>query len=972
VPGGRELLEAAGFKPDGTGFLQLGDEAGLAGVRAVLAAMTRPRVPKALEAAPPQLAATPAAPAPATPQHLQAAVNGTGSLRKEATAMDVDGAGVEDEDDELARAISMSMGGAGPSAPPPPPTVPTPAAEEVTLESAIKKHFAAFTGQGMAPNDAAVRALAEAQKDVAAAQAAARTREAHAGAKRARDGADDGGGTSAGEAEGAPADVEFRRFEAEGVVTAAEQIHEIDAFFAATGMTFVDPSFPPGPRSLYHSEASASQWKCPDCHKYNPLPSLPPVAQMFGPQGAALRERHKLKCAHCGADAPVEYTLSRPSGWLSATQDSVRDDVTFQFVDSVPWTVFREEPRPDDIRQGALGDCWFVCALSMLAEEPALVRRIFSPDGDEAHARAVFSKAGAYMLRLCRAGEWHTVVVDDHFPSTELQTFAYSKAARRQLWVPLCEKAAAKLHGCYEALEAGTLAEALTMLTGYATERILLFRYRSLDDLDLELAAADPARAEALANLTPEQRTARDKQREEEMAEREYADTDELFLGLLSRKASGFVMGAACVDRRAREMGLQAPHAYGVLELTEVEGGGGETVRIVKLRNPSGVSQWSGAWGPKSSLWTPEARAALGVDREDAGTFWMSFEDFVRFFASVEVCRVRPPRFQEVRTRGWLASAFGAGEAMAVNSFARTELDVAIYQEGHSDRGGTGARTLLDLGMLVVKTGAVDDDAGSAGDLQVVGFAKRAVSEQAFLTTTLEQDSHEGKFLIIPLCFNQLASTEPRRFVAAAHSSQPLLLQPTKLSPRDVSSALLRLATVHGTPTWIGPICVSAWKDDAGTIVVAENSSERTMRVDLDCSSSVNMLSSRGALFCEDVLLPRSRMVLMVITAKAGARDVRFGMGMGCAPAEGEGHIPPIEPEAAPNSVLHMPEPIPAARVAELRRTVPASPAPAGLDINNLSAALAATFQQHMANRGGGNARGGPPPGGAGNGPSTE
>ena len=42
---------------------------------------------------------------------------------------------------------------------------------------------------------------------------------------------------------------------------------------------------------------------------------------------------------------------------------------------------------------------------------------------------------------------------------------AYLKAARRQLWVPLIEKAAAKLHGSYEALEGGTFMEAFSMLT---------------------------------------------------------------------------------------------------------------------------------------------------------------------------------------------------------------------------------------------------------------------------------------------------------------------------------------------------------------------------------------------------------------------------------------------------------------------------------------------------------------------------
>ncbi|KAJ1636889.1 hypothetical protein T492DRAFT_861001 [Pavlovales sp. CCMP2436] len=78
--------------------------------------------------------------------------------------------------------------------------------------------------------------------------------------------------------------------------------------------------------------------------------------------------------------------------------------------------------------------------------------------------------------------------------------------------------------------------------------------------------------------------------------------------------------------------------------------------------------------------------------------------------------------------------------------------------------------------MVLLKRG------GGRGGLQVVGFVKRGIQEQL--------DGYEGEYLALPLCFHQFDSTEPRRYVACAHSNAPVLLQPTQIGHAELAAAL--------------------------------------------------------------------------------------------------------------------------------------------------------------------------------------
>ena len=120
--------------------------------------------------------------------------------------------------------------------------------------------------------------------------------------------------------------------------------------------------------------------------------------------------------------------------------------------------VFYGGVEPNDIKQGSLGNCWFMCALASLAERPKLVENLFLTKSK--------NKEGIYRIKFCKNGEWVEVTVDDLFPCYPFGPPLFSKAHGNEMWVLLIEKAYAKLHGNYFTLRGGFANEGMIDLTG--------------------------------------------------------------------------------------------------------------------------------------------------------------------------------------------------------------------------------------------------------------------------------------------------------------------------------------------------------------------------------------------------------------------------------------------------------------------------------------------------------------------------
>ncbi|CEL61272.1 hypothetical protein RSOLAG1IB_09894 [Rhizoctonia solani AG-1 IB] len=269
----------------------------------------------------------------------------------------------------------------------------------------------------------------------------------------------------------------------------------------------------------------------------------------------------------------------------------------------------------DDISQGSLGDCWFLSALTTITTMPHLIEKICVARDEQ---------VGVYGFIFYRDSGWHDVVIDDYLftkvPKWECisgreqmlyhrSKDKYNTTARKggrtllfascgeeeETWVPLIEKAYAKLMGDYSAMSGGFAAEGIEDLTGGVSTKLEIS-----DILD------------------------KNKFWNEELM---HANEDRLF-------------GCSIKQDGADEQvnGLLQGHAYSVIKAVEVNG-----KRFVRLHNPWGHHEWNGRWADGSKEWTPEWMALLpeiGHKFGNDGEFVMEYSDFLKTWSVIDRCRV--------------------------------------------------------------------------------------------------------------------------------------------------------------------------------------------------------------------------------------------------------------------------------------------------------------------------------------------
>ncbi|XP_050720657.1 calpain-D-like isoform X2 [Eriocheir sinensis] len=488
---------------------------------------------------------------------------------------------------------------------------------------------------------------------------------------------------------------------------------------------------------------------------------------------------------------------------------------------NVKWAVFRT-PLPSDISQGVLGNCWLLSALAVLAERDDLVKKIM--------VTRDFCPEGVYQVRLCKAGRWVTVIVDDLLPCDRHCRLVYSQAKRRQLWVPLIEKAVAKVHGCYEALVSGRAIEGLATLTGAPCESLPLQASSSPHEDDI--------------------------------------DEDLIWAQLLSSRAAGFLMGASCgggnmkvVDEEYKSQGLRPRHAYSVLDVQDIN-----SLRLLRLRNPWGHYSWKGEWCDESTLWTTELREKLLPQGGSDGVFWISFMDVLKYFDCIDICKVHS-HWSEVRVTGSLPTLADrrALTPTLITVLEPTEVEFTLFQEGHRNSENS-QRSPLDLCVVLFRTTATATPTVGA----LVKHSKRQVRGFVGCHAMLEP----GAYIAVCLAFNHWhtgldVSDGYPGYVLAIHSSKRVAVEQITALPSLLADSLVNLCLAKGQrhEGRQGMTVYYLTKGWAGLVVMVENRHpDKCIQVMCDCRESYNVVSTRAQLKTVDSVPPLHRQVIIVLT----------------------------------------------------------------------------------------------------------
>jgi calpain-15 len=298
--------------------------------------------------------------------------------------------------------------------------------------------------------------------------------------------------------------------------------------------------------------------------------------------------------------------------------------------------LFEKGLEPDDVCQGALGDCWLLSAIASLTNHPESIDNVF--------VTRQWNPRGKYTFKFWDAtkykgkGGWHLVTIDDYIPvkkSDGKPVFEHPRG--NEMWVMLLEKAFAKYMGSFAAIEGNMAIYAMHVITG---DEVRMF----VHEAEKQCFAEEFMKVEG--------GTGKDAKVSMYYADANKKIPEDAMYDLLCKyHKEGLVLSGGTLGkdqtltegRQENNSGLVAGHAYTILQVYQPRLTLKDDIKLIKIRNPWGTFEWKGDWGDHSPLWDqhPLVRTEMGKwAKEDGsdGCFYMNWKDFLYHFRQISVC----------------------------------------------------------------------------------------------------------------------------------------------------------------------------------------------------------------------------------------------------------------------------------------------------------------------------------------------
>jgi hypothetical protein len=312
---------------------------------------------------------------------------------------------------------------------------------------------------------------------------------------------------------------------------------------------------------------------------------------------------------------------------------------------------------PSDIEQGSVGDCWLLSGISSLAEFDGAVKRLFrkTKNLDE----RPFEGPNMYTITLWDLTTWKEVdiLVDERLCVTANGSgnlLGSKPSTDDEFWVCYLEKALAIHCGGWDKINGGQCTHAWALMTGCKEQYTIA-------------KSKETGKYICMAKYNPYKKKLVKHENSPHEGDKSYyqvawpevgggggKDTelneDELFLKLCAWDEVNYIVGAGTTgtsDENETD-GMVDNHAYSVIESRNNVAGTG--IDLIKVRNPWGRGEIEdGMFDDDGPGWDeyPQIKFALNPVVADDGIFWVTKQEFFRFFQTIYMSASNMTEFLE-------------------------------------------------------------------------------------------------------------------------------------------------------------------------------------------------------------------------------------------------------------------------------------------------------------------------------------